>query len=57
MRNRFNFGNFFKALDIFLSLVCLILGAIFAVYYEDFSYLWLWVASVIFISVWAGLEG
>lgn len=57
MRNRFNFGNSFKALCILLSFICFLLGIIFATCYEDFSYLWLWAAPVIFIAVWAGLEG
>lgn len=56
MRNRFNFGTFFKALGSLLSIICVILGAIFATYYEDFSYLWLWAVPVALISVWAGLE-
>jgi hypothetical protein len=57
MRNRFDFGKFFKALGIFLSFIGFILGGIFTAYYEDFSYMWLWAAPVIIISVWAGLDG
>ena len=56
MRNRFDFRNFFMVLGIWISLICLILGAIFA-YYEDLSYLWLWVVPAIFSSVLAGSEG